>query len=466
MGLRGVGWGGGGSFLFNRLRGVLRVCHELVLGPLLVFDLSLLRKKRSVKELLSRTEIVNGPMLPRLLCAIIFVPLMVGLALASNFISQWEYRQGLTVTKFNLPSITGKGANGIDKAPFFELTSNTFQVSSFPDVDERRLLFLFGHDISSKHKKKIFRPRLALFSRKLKQRAVFKVYSPNILYQILSDAFAGNPFIANGYPMLSTLLSRPRSFYRPADSLEQQKTFSPQEVAQAQQLLQDALSLNANQFINQVMALDLRFNGLLKLRKALTDRFELTPKAQFQWAQLNDHLFLRVSSHHTHSLQGRLVKVYLIPVDTFNGPIYELSYPGRDQGVVVGLTLLQHLFDEGRFYFDERTPVSPPSEDTSLEDINFGQCIDYLLNSQMTYEQVDPVYRRYLQYVTTAVDFYFQSDDRKSQGQAERKFLAGELSSLVEMDRLLSKRYPQWATFFSGKGFQTQLDRLNDDSGG
>ena len=221
--------------------------------------------------------------------------------------------------------------------------------------------------------------------------------------------------------------------------------------------LQESLSFSSGSLLSKVMKGDLAFYGPLELRKIFIERFSLSPRSRLQWAQLNNHLFLRIDPNAPPSaLAGHGDKGYFVPADTFNGPIYELSYPRRDKGELVASKLLWHLFGEGQFYFDQSLPLTPPTPDMKGDDVTFGQCVDYLLNSKMSYQQVVPVYQRYLSYKAAVVDGHL----RAGRGGEEREFLQRELSSLSEMDLLLAKRYPLWSGQFSGRGFQAQLIRL------
>lgn len=414
-------WGGSG-LLYNRLGGAIRVGLEFLLGGFLIFDLPLLWNMPSAKEFLSRTAIVNGPLALRIFSSITVIPCMIVLAFTGSFISQWPYHQGLAVTKYQLPPLPESGT-----FRSFKLNSTVFQLSGTPRIDPQRFILLLSYEITSQNKRKTFRPRLTLFDRKIKQAATFKIHSPNILLQALQAAFANNSFMNGRYPKISSLLTRSEG-----PSSEEERTA-------VGQLLEQALALNIDLLIDKIKNANLAISGLIQLRQTLIDHFELNPLSQMQWLQANDHLFLKINPR---SLEDRLVKNYLLAMGDFHRPIYELTYFDRDRGAVVAASLLQYLFEEGDDYG---------------EGVAIGQYIDNLINSQMSYEQIAPLYNDYLTYIREVVD--------SVQSREEQKFLAGQLSSLGEVDRLLSRRHPQWAEQFAGRGFQAQLDRLNHRGG-
>ena len=450
-----MGMRGGHGFLYNRLGGVLRVGWEFLLSIFLIFDLPLLWKKRSLKEFLSGTKIVKGPVLAQLVSGVVVVPLLLALSFFGDFFAQWNYRNGFALTDYKQPTLGAtanqKGEGSGPRASFLELTSKAFQFSSFPSIDEREELLLLGQTITSKNKKKTFRPRLALFNRKSKQGAELVVHSRNNLRQVLQESFFSDMFLAEHYPALAARLRGKR-----VEALTE-GPLAKKTKAELKKFLQQSFSLDLGGLFAKVVKGDFAFNGSLKLRKAFIERFSLGPRARLQWAQLNNHLFLRIDPNSPPSpLAGYRDKVYFVPADTFNGPIYELHFIRRDRGEVVATRLLGHLFGEGQFYFDRPPPTTMPVPDMAENDITFGQCVDFLLSSTMSYEQIVPVYRRYLSYVTAMVDLHLRGQG----SDEERKFLQRQLSSLSEMDALLSKRHPQWAGSFSGRGFQAQLIRL------
>ena len=147
MGLRGMH-----GFLWNRLGGVIRVFWEFLLGGFIIFDIPLLWKKRSLKELFSRTAIVNGSPVVRLVASCTLIPLMMLLPFVSDFILHWDYRKGIVVTPYNIPPLFTKK---VEKGSFFDFSSNSLQVIGSPIFDKNRFLFLVGYKIVSKNKKKI-----------------------------------------------------------------------------------------------------------------------------------------------------------------------------------------------------------------------------------------------------------------------------------------------------------------------
>lgn len=471
MGLRG-----GSSLLWNRLGGITRVFWEMILSGFVVFDLPLLWGKRSAKEFLSKTTIINGTGNIRLIASLVLIPLMMVLPLISGLILQWDYRDGMAVTQYNLLPLPDK-ERPPEKTPFFDFTSKVFQLSSFPAVDQERFLLLLGYDIISQNKKKSFRPHIALFDRKLNQPAYLKIHSKNILYQALAHAFSNDLSLEIRYPKVFTLLSRPQKSYAPLETAakdkqagkngenqkngKDQKVLDPQAINQIRELLLSSFTLNTSSVLSNLVNVDWTVNGLARLRKFFVQQFQLTPQSQIQLAQLNNHHFLKINPQPIQVAQGHLAKAYFIPVDTFNGRIYELNYSSRDKGEFAALKLLQHLFQGGRFYFDEPWPVSTSAID--LAQASFGQCLDYLLNSQTTDAQITSLHQRYLGHVDELALSHANRKVDKPQKQAERKFLLQEFSSLSEIERILVQRYPVASKNFAGDGFQFQLDRLTNE---
>ena len=454
MGFRGMY-----GFIWNRLGGVIRAFWELLLGGFLIFDIPLLWKKRSVKELLSRTAIINGPRILRLFSSVTLIPLMMALPLASDFILQWDYHKGFVVTPYNVPSLPSKEKKAEENL-FFDFTSRSFRVSSSPIVDKDRFLFLTGYNITSKNKSKRFRRRIALFDRKLNRPAYLTVYSRNKLEKAFSRAFSNDLALETQYskafalfPGLKIsdvlLMTGPRKMIPIGNKVEE--------------LLKMSFALNTSSVIGHIISGNFSINKMARLRQFFIEEFQLTPQSQIQTVKLNQHRFLKINPEPLNTATERLTQVYFIPIDTFRGPIYELTYFNRDGGELVGLKLLQYLFTGGRFYFDRPLlPFSPPSEE-DLSKVTFGQCIDYLFPSKIDDLKKAIVYKRYLNYLDEVLLFHAHREVPKSQKEAERTFLLEELSSLIEMEGLVMRRWPELEKHLMPKGLQYQLNRLKDN---
>ena len=449
MGLRGAH-----GYMRNRIGGMVRVVFDVVLGLFLVFDAPLLLGKRSVKEVISGTLIVHGPLPLRLVGAFVFIPLAIFLALISDFTGQWDYREGLAVTSYKLPAPKNRTEGRGEQRSFLELTSKVFQFSSSPYIDQERALFLLGLEIISQNKRKRFRSHLALFDRKFNGNATLKVHSTNKLYEFLQQAFEDSEFMAEQYPLVKELLDRPLKVYAPSEGPEEGGATSAQK-AQLGQVLEDALSLNTGMLLDKITSLNFSYSGLLKLRSIFVHHFGLNPSSQIQRMKLNNHIFLRINPQEQTTL-GTMEKVYLMPMDSFNGPIYEINYSKRGKGEVVAVGLLQLLFDEGRFYFDQPPPVASPSDEA---DATLGQCIDTFLNAKASPEQLIVLHQSYHNYLEALVSSHLERGP--SQRAQERKFLLQELSSLSELERVFSKRHQSLAERAAQQGFQIQWDRVS-----
>ena len=465
LGQAALGLRGGHGPLRNRLGGVIRLGWELILGAFVIFDLPLLLGRRSAKEWLSGTVIINGPSKQRIIAPFILLPLAIILPQTDGFITQWQYRQGLAITKYRLPPLTKPPESKPPKNnAFLELTSEHLQLTSFPLIDEQQFWLLLSYDIISQNKKKVLYPRIALYDRKAKQQAYFKVHSSNIVYQALRKSLPQSlqPRRGSQYPRTMDLLSRPQKVYAPAkSSAKWKKVLDEDAISEIKELLKKSLSFNTNNLIDNILLFNYDTSQLLKLRQIFLEKFNITPNDQVQFVNLNNHQFLKINIHPPPTQANSWVKEYFIPIDTFNGLVYELTYPEKDRGKVVALKLMQYLFGTGgRFYFDEPWPFPPPST-TEEAQATLGQCIDALLNPNTNYSQLAPLYQRYLNHLDQIAHTYAQKTEAEDKKSTAWAFLLGELSSLSELERFLIKKYPAWAENFSDHGFQYQLERMN-----
>ena len=434
-----MGMRGGHGYLRNRMGGVIRELLDLALGIFVIFDLPLFFSKRSVKEVLSGTAVVNGSRSLRLLGIPLVLVLGVVFFFTDDYFSNWDYRKAMVVGTYSLPPLKTE-AGVVEKASFFDLSSKTFQLSSFPSVDQKKLTFMLSYSILSQNKKKIFRPRLSLFVKKYNQWASIEVSSTNPLRQQLKKIFLDDKSMEKQYPEIAKILFS-----------DEKKKLHPDDFIQIQELLRLAFSFDIKVLIDRMSKGHFVFAGFLQLRQDILKRFGMDVDARVQWAKINNRTFLRVIPK--RSLIPNLPsKMYFIPIDTFGGPIYQINYFERKKGEVVAQTLLQYIFNESKFYFEEEM-------DSNVGDLTLGQCLDHLLGSGLSYDQWLPLYRHYYSYVGEVLEDHFKREGNKAN---ERKFLLREISSLAEAEGVLAKRYKQWSERFGSRGFQFFLRKLKE----
>ena len=446
MGLRGMD-----GFLWNRLGGVIRVFWEFLLGGFIIFDIPLLWKKRSLKEFFSRTAIVKGPPIVRFVASVTLIPLMMVLPLVSDFILQWDYHKGIVVTPYNLPPLFTKK---VQKGSLFDFSSLALQVSSSPVFDKDQFLFLVGYKIVSKNKKTHLYKRVALFDRKLNQSAYLTVLFPNKISKAITQIFSDDLILETQYPGASSLF--PGLKMSDVVLTTKSKEMIP-NGNKVEELLKMSFALNISSVISNIISGNFSVNKLAQLRQFFVEEFQLAPQSQIEIVKLNQRHFLKINPEPLNMTIGRFVKIYLIPIDTFRGMIYELSYFNRDGGEIVALKLLRHLFTGGHFIFDG-PPSIPFKED--LSQVTLGHCMDHLFSFRPEdHSKADIVYKGYLNYVNEVSLAHAGREVSKSEKEAERTFLLEELSSLSEVEGIWSRVKKASVS----KGFQYQRDRLKNN---
>ena len=213
------------------------------------------------------------------------------------------------------------------------------------------------------------------------------------------------------------------------------------------------MGLNTGDLIGEITSGRLAVMGLTHIRKAFIDHFKMTPDSSVQWIELSKHPFLKIDVLKT-PFEKVSAKSYLMRIDSTSAPLYKLSYASRDKGEAAAGILLGLLKDGGSF--------GPPSSSPSPEGATLGQCIDLLLKAKTPYSKIENLYTYYLNYMKELIESHRLHNTTFLKKNAERAFLIRELSSLKELDILLSKRYPEWNESFSGRGFQSLLDDMEN----
>ena len=445
MGVRTVN-----NTLFSRFGNLLRLGWEILLGGFLIFDLPVLFRKRTLKEFLSGTFLQEGSLPLRLVGSVLLCPICILLMFASDFFTPSDFRSGLQVGEFNIqPKAQHKGdASG----GFLRLNSRVYGLSSNFALDESQFMIFLGYDIISRNKKKVFRPRISLFDRNLQDFATLRLRSANPLNKVLSSKEINPFFFQARYPEMKHFLS---SYDGPLERGEKYRSLEKSESQELRKLLSESLGMNGGEILRNFFQGQFLISVPLKIRKALVKHLPLDPQSDLQWVLLNQRYFLKITPPQ-RAQKGKTSrqKTFLLPVDTLNGPFYELSYSVENKGELIVLAMLESLFHEGEFYFDRPWPLV--GETLLPEEVTLGRFVDSIFNSKTPWPEISLLYGGYLSYVEKIIDAHISSEKKTK----ETRFLLKELSSLVELDRVLNKRYDQWNKEFAGRGFQAQLDRL------
>ncbi|MCO4792316.1 MAG: hypothetical protein KC493_01295 [Bacteriovoracaceae bacterium] len=239
--------GGDGSMGANRGKGIIRWIVGIITTPFLVFDLPCLAGKKTVKEILSGTELKYRFGLAKLLSPFLILPLALIVMLALPLAGDLDRIQG------SLPEDVKIIPKKLKKEPAFSGDSSLMGLHlSAIKFEDRALIPVF-----KKKGKRLFQ-QLLLLDISTSAKASLEI-TPNAYEktQLIEIGLKGNPLAFH--------------FYKNLDNALKTETLDPIAHMEFQTLVKNALSLHPESALNVLTTNGPFIQGLVNLRKFLLD---------------------------------------------------------------------------------------------------------------------------------------------------------------------------------------------------
>jgi hypothetical protein len=373
------------NILWARVGGLLRTLIEVITMPLLIFDLTALFSRRTLKEFITFTGLSVRNGFFRFMGAVILVPSIFAFTFISPMFNELHYFEtGIpyeelsikvkknkknkknrknkeeVAAKTEAPPIEAKEGeakgdttkvaevkteeikteekksepeneeNDEAKLKEYSIQSELFRFNTtMPKKDELILIpdLVIENVVDAKGKKKLIFPAMKIAHKDLKSYGefrVFKLFDLNGLYKIFEE---GNPLAFFFYPNLSKWSSNkdvPTLKHNPNEG-----KFTVNQMTELEMILEKSLKLNINVVHDYALEQGPFIKGMVDVRKTLSELIEVDTLTQAMVLKIakNTILILKGEAENTH---------FLIPVSFSYGIIYQVNWKaGKDQDALM-----------------------------------------------------------------------------------------------------------------------------------
>jgi hypothetical protein len=384
IGQLGSGLVASGKFIHKRLKGAVRVFFELFLSPFLVFDISLLFNKITLKEKLTQTVIQKGEGFGRnslALLFLLFIPLSYNL-----FYKSQAYG---SMIKKNILGLINNEKITLDKPSEKEqkYRSDFFKVSGAFSKDQDFVLPTVYMRRTKDGKKKMS-PALYFLGKESTGYSTFKRLNDLNLLKILKEGLRGNPLFTTYYPHITQLMSNEFEY--------QSKSYV--ELDKKKHLFSEELRKEIKDFLNS--SLNLYSYGPIELLSFVGpfpfghhslhgEINKLLPEGtheMYDFVVIGSNEFFRKSIVYSIPSQNKkILKSYFFPIDTNNGSVYEWSYLSNgDLELAAMIKKRDHFFSHylinSNWWFDYAPPPRELNTFFKFDEISF---IDFYLRDDL-----------------------------------------------------------------------------------
>ena len=365
------------SPLWSRVGGVARVLLEFLLGPFIIFDLPLLVGKKSLKEMLTFSNLSHDHKVTSFFTSAILIPALVLLAIFSPVFSNLQYVTDIKVLKENL--VYKKLSEKSEFSNFNYYSSEYFKFNSFSNLDDLRFLVIPSFSLVQETSKKRVIPTLKFYDKKLKTIVSFSLVEHFSLFNILKSGLKGDLFYSSNYSNLKKALNRDNAIYKvraydPTQGLE--KIITKEVSKEIEEYLLTSFKLSVKNMLWHLFDYGPFIKGYILVRNLLLDKLDVGGLPVIDMVPLGNFRFLKIKQHFFQLDSSKTVVESFIPINTFN----VLSFSLETEESAVGTKSLHDFkstfFSEIEWYFDYHSIFKYPDSKDLLNPVIIS---DYLV---------------------------------------------------------------------------------------
>lgn len=320
-----MGLKGGKSVLWNRAGGFLRTLVEIITAPFLIFDLPALFSRRTVKEILTFTNISAGNRLLRFVGTLIFVPCLFVFAFVSPVLRNLDYvEQGILVEekivkkkkkKRDVEEVENKAQPLVYKfeSPLLNYTGEVSLSENF--------ILIPDFEVSNTEIKRLIVPVLKIYDLEKKVSGEFSVYKRFSLVDLIKAAEAGNPLFPFNFKELSRWYGNRNSPTLKKQNVKVKGEFTVGEAAELETLIKKSLELNLIDVHEHMLEYGPFIKGFADVREIVKQISENPAMRTVSLQKINKNSFLFITQEDEES-------ELIIPINFSNGIIYKVLWKG------------------------------------------------------------------------------------------------------------------------------------------
>jgi len=377
-----LGIHGTSTFWWNRIGGCARVALELILSPLIIFDLPAFKHERTLKERITFTHLKRKSSLLSIPVAIVVVPVLLMASFYTPLLQNLTLIDGIKV------SFTKEEAKDLNHetpfSKFKELHSNNFSLSAFSSLGEGRIVLIPGFDLKRVKKKRKISSFLHVYDVKNKSLGRMKNVGDFKLIKLLELGSKGNPLFSHYFPEISKIIKTNGTKYSRVPykkSFKQKLLLNPIARREIKSLIRSAFELRVSNLIEHTWSYGPFIHGLVLLRRSLVGKIEKGSLPTVDFVTLGNYQFLRLRQvfDHLESTDQPVVES-LIPIETINSSVIRLSWGTSTADRQSRELFRKEVLATARWYFDYKDTFKVP---TSADEFSPLSISDYLIHKNI-----------------------------------------------------------------------------------
>jgi hypothetical protein len=436
FGIRGTG-----GFLWNRIGGGLRVIIESLTSQFLIFDLPVLFRIRTLKEILTSTQLALQSKLMMIFGLVFITFMFVGMAIIPFGIDP-SFNEAIEAKVYRVPKTKIKGE-------LARISSNRYKLTTAVPRKKDFIVFPIFSITKKKSKSKI-EPRISIYDFKRKVRGEFSTKKSFSLYGFIKAVTRGNFVYPLRYPKTMGYLVN-GDFGK--DNL---KSIPVPVGAEIADMVRGSLKFSLGHLQDSIFSLEpFMFSGYLNGKKYLLEEFPSSAGVSADFITLGDTQFLRIyKSNPVFKGKSKLTSYFYYPLSALTSRVFEMKFPETKPGKKAESVFLHHFFNKAHFDFSKKL-----KEPDSLSPLTIVDKFAITKLNPAERKSIDDyTYQYFYNICTQVLSKSKEAEDEDDESfPGLRKDLEKSLMSLVNVNELMGKKLGSGREEFVNSVKQLQL---------
>lgn len=345
-----------GVWWWQRLGGAARTLVDLLLGPFLIFDLPVLVKKPSLKEMVLGSYLVVNRSGSHLRVLII-LPFFIIFTILAPLMKDLEFVKGFVVSNDIIKPVGIE--SGADFSSFKELKSELFHFKSLTSLGKGRFVLLPDYDALRVRKKKKLSPNLVIYDKELMTAGELQIKRKISLLSLLKLAKRGNPFFGISFPLLSKAIDENEKnidLYKERDAKALESLpmlFSDGLKAEIKKFFEVSFELGLGNIVAHTLNYGPFLRGFVEVRQGLLSLIPQGVSPEVDIVEVGKSQFLRFRQSFPKSFnrEKHTLETYM-PIETQNSFVLEMAWSGDLQGALSAKAFRENVLAPAEWFFD------------------------------------------------------------------------------------------------------------------
>lgn len=432
---------GKGQLVWKRVGGGARVLIETILGPFLIFELAPWLGRKSFKEMLSFTEIINKGGVRAFFFKTVGLPVFLLISLFSPLLQNLTLIDGLRVSFSKGNSI--KIAKGADFTRFKLYPSNRFRFKSFSSLAEGRFLILPSFEVSKIAGRKKISPYIRIYDKENKRIGIMKLGKKFSLLDIIRNGKNGNPLFAARYPELTKILKKSgkvyeRQLYTKGDGLP---LINPLGIEEIEEFIKSSFELSFSKMFGHILQNGPFVKGYVEVRNTLLRHIRKGAIPEVDIVELGSsksftHRFLRFrQSYEEQPPNGKGFLETFIPIGTNNSVLLEIGWDMDLPSALSRNKFFETFLNSCQWYFDFKNIFPFPKGESEMKPFHI---VDYFTKRKQPVENVkileEYIYHYYFDLGRVSLDENDEVLGNSLTSTLNRYYIVAKLMNKIDKD--------------------------------